>query len=148
MTPLRDDAELRGPDRLAPPRVAVVRLNRRVLYVVGAALVVVVVAGLVALRAQGSRQDREASLARASHLPPAAGERWFDKVLDREPSPQPASVGTPLDTPPTVPSAPAAEVLRPPAGSPRTPVAPPPARPLSEAEASWFQLAFGGLALA
>ena len=33
----------------------VVRLNRRVLYVVGATLVVVVVAGLVALRAQGSR---------------------------------------------------------------------------------------------
>ena len=55
MTPQRDDPELRGPARLAPPRVPVVRLNRRVLYVVGAVLVVVVVAGLVALRAQSSR---------------------------------------------------------------------------------------------
>jgi hypothetical protein len=56
MTPPLGDAELRGPDRLAPPRVAVVRLNRRVLYLIGAALVVVVIAGLVALRAQGGRQ--------------------------------------------------------------------------------------------
>ena len=51
MTSQRDDPELRGPARLTPSRVLVVRFNRRVLYVVGAVLVVVVVAGLVALRA-------------------------------------------------------------------------------------------------
>ena len=43
MTPPRDDPELRGPAQLAPPRVPVVRLNRRVLYVVGAVLVLVFV---------------------------------------------------------------------------------------------------------
>ncbi|HLQ21772.1 MAG TPA: TrbI/VirB10 family protein [Gemmatimonadales bacterium] len=89
MTPPRDDPELRGPAQLAPPRVPVVRLNRRVLYVVGAALVLVFVAGLVALRAQGSRLAQDGNSARASQLPPA-GERWFDKVPDREPSAQPA----------------------------------------------------------
>jgi len=73
VTPPRDDSELRGPSRLAPPRVPVVRLNRRVLYVVGATLVVVVVAGLVALRAQGSRLTQAAGEARTSHLSFAAG---------------------------------------------------------------------------
>ena len=99
MTPQRDDPELRGPARLAPPRVPVVRLNRRVLYVVGAVLVVVVVAGLVALRAQSSRLMQDSTSARASQVPPA-GERWFDKVPDREPSAPPTSA----DTPPAVPA--------------------------------------------
>ena len=48
----QNDTELRGPDRLAPPRVSVVRLNRRVLYVAGGVLLVAVIAGLVALRDQ------------------------------------------------------------------------------------------------
>ena len=117
MTPQRDDPELRGPARLAPPRVPVVRLNRRVLYVVGAVLVVVVVAGLVALRAQSSRLAQDSNSARASQLPPA-GERWFDKVPDREPSGPLASVGTP----PTGPA---------PALPPSTPA---PGRTLSDAE--------------
>src|SRR5436309_14952934 len=41
MTAQQDDPDLRGPARLAAPRVPVVRLNRRVLYVIGGALVVV-----------------------------------------------------------------------------------------------------------
>ena len=117
MTPQRDDPELRGPARLTPSRVPVVRLNRRVLYVVGAVLVVVVVAGLVALRAQSSRLAQDSNSARASQLPPA-GERWFDKVPDREPSGPLASVGTP----PTRPA---------PALPPSTPA---PGRTLSDAE--------------
>ena len=108
MTPQRDDPELRGPARLAPPRVPVVRLNRRVLYVVGAVLVVVVVAGLAALRAQSSRLAQDSNSTRASQLQPA-GERWFDKVPDREPSGPLASVGTPPTGPAAVlpPSTPA-----------------------------------------
>jgi type IV secretion system protein TrbI len=104
----RDDPELRGPARLAPPRVPVVRLNRRVLYVVGAVLVVVVVAGLVALRAQSSRLMQDSISARASQVPPA-GERWFDKVPDREPSAPPTSADTPPAGPASVlhPSTPA-----------------------------------------
>ena len=87
MTLPRDPTELRGPARLLPPRVPVVRLNRRLLYVVGAVLILVFVAGLVALQAQGSRLAQDGNSARASQLPPA-GERWFDKVPDREPSVQ------------------------------------------------------------
>ena len=117
MTPQRDDPELRGPARLAPPRVPVVRLNRRVLYVVGAVLFVVVVAGLVALRAQSSRLAQDSNSARASQLPPA-GERWFDKVPDREPSGPLATTGTP-------PTGPAPALL---------PSTPAPGRTLSDAE--------------
>jgi type IV secretion system protein VirB10 len=117
MTPPPDDAELRGPARLSPARVPVVRLNRRVLYVVAAVLVLVFVAGLVALRAQGSRLAQDGNSARASQLPPA-GERWFDKVPDREPSAQPATAGTP----PAVPA---------PALRPSTPAPP---KTLSDAE--------------
>jgi type IV secretion system protein VirB10 len=76
----------------------VVRLNRRLLYVVGGVLVVVVVTGLIALRAQGSR-DRGASASRVDTRP--AAERWFDKVPDREPGPRVASFE---QLPPTAPS--------------------------------------------
>jgi hypothetical protein len=79
MTPGRDDPELRGPAELTPPHVPVMRLNRRVFYVVGAVLVVSIVAGLIALRAQGSRPAKQGSSTRASQLPPP-GEHWFDKV--------------------------------------------------------------------
>ena len=121
MTPQRDDPELGGPAQLTPPRVPVVRLNRRVLYVVGGVLVVAMVAGLIALRAQGLRLAQEASSGRASQLPPA-GERWFDKVADREPVALPPNVATRLETPPTAPTL----ALRPPAG--------PAAKPVSDAE--------------
>jgi type IV secretory pathway VirB10-like protein len=92
----------------------VVRLNRRILYIIGGALVVVVLAGLVALRAQGSRLAQDAN-SHASRLPTPAGERWFDKVPDREPLAQPAST-----TPAPAPSLPRAS--------------PPPAKTLTDAE--------------
>ena len=119
MSAHHDDPELRGPARLSTPRVSVVRLNRRVLYVIGGTLVVVVLAGLVALRAQGSRMAQDAN----SHTPrvqAAAGERWFDKVPDREPLALPAA------TPPA-PAPPLPAVSAPPA-------TPPVSKPLTDAE--------------
>jgi type IV secretion system protein TrbI len=107
VTAKQDDPELRGPARLTAPRVPVVRLNRRVLYVIGGTLVVVVVAGLVALHAQGSRLAKDANF-HASRPPSPTGERWFDKVPDREPlaqvsptTPAPAPAMPPAGTPPT-----------------------------------------------
>ena len=93
------DPELRGPDQLTPPRVPVVRLNRRVMYVAGSVLVVAVVAGLVALRAQGSRLEQDASSPQAARLTDRSGERWFDKIPDREPSVQPAGATPPAAAP-------------------------------------------------
>lgn len=94
-----------NPLRLTPPSGPVVRLNRRLLYVVGGVLVAVVVTGLIALRAQGSR-DRGAASARVDTRP--AAERWFDKIPDREPGPRLAALD-PLPTPsPAPPPKPAA----------------------------------------
>src|SRR5205823_5784641 len=76
MTGQHDDPELRGPARLSAPRVPVVRLNRRVLYIIGGTLVVVVLAGLVALHAQGSRLAPDVN-SHTSRRPAPAGERWF-----------------------------------------------------------------------
>jgi type IV secretion system protein VirB10 len=102
----KDDPELRGPDQLTPPRVSVVRLNRRLLYVAGSVLVAAVLAGLVALRAQGPRLEQDASAPRTSQLTVRPGERWFDKVPDREPS-APTSVTTlPSASPATPPRPP------------------------------------------
>jgi type IV secretion system protein VirB10 len=122
MTPRPDDRELHGPARLLTPRVSVVRLNRRLLYVVGAALVVVFVAGLVALRAQGSRSQDEGP-ARASQLPPPAGGRWFDKIPDREPSALPVLKQIDMPAPTTPPAVP-----------PPRPAGPPAPKALTEAE--------------
>ena len=105
MTAHQDDPELRGPARLTAPRVPVVRLNRRVLYVIGGTLVVVVLAALIALHSQGSRLAKDAG----SHASrPPAGERWFDKVPDRDPltlpgssGPAPAPALSPTGTSPT-----------------------------------------------
>src|SRR3989442_11911903 len=74
-------------------------------------------AGLVALRAPSPRLALDSNSTRASQLPPA-GERWFDKVPDREPSAPPPSA----DTPPAVPA---------PAHHPSTPAPP---RTLSDAQ--------------
>jgi type IV secretory pathway VirB10-like protein len=97
----RDDRDLRAPAQLMPPRVSVVRLNRRLLYVIDAALVIVVVAGLVALRAEGSRWQ-EAGPARASQFSLPSGGRWFDKIPDREPSAPPVmkQIDMPVPSPP------------------------------------------------
>src|SRR4030095_7419257 len=94
MTRQQDDPALRGPSRLATPRVPVVRLNRRILYVIGGALVAVVLAGLVALRAQGSRLAHDPN-PQASRVPAPSGEHWFDKVPDREPVAPAASTAAP-----------------------------------------------------
>jgi type IV secretory pathway VirB10-like protein len=104
----KDDPELRGPAQLTPPRVSVVRLNRRVLYVAGSVLVVAVLAGLVALRAQGSRLEQDASAPRTSQLTVRPGERWFDKVPDREPSAPTAGTTLPRALPATPPPPPVA----------------------------------------
>ena len=113
MIPPQDEAELRGPARLSPPRVSVVRLNRRLLYVVGTVLVIVVVAALVALRAQGARLPQDGNSARASHVP-LSSQRWFDKVPDREPSAPLTVAATPVSsptpTPPALPASPPAPV--------------------------------------
>lgn len=103
MIPPRGDDDLRGPARLSPPRVPVVRLNRRLLYVVGTVLVVVVVAALVALRAQGARLPQDSNSARASHLPPSS-QRWFDKVPDREPSTPLTIAAAPAPAPAQMPT--------------------------------------------
>ena len=97
----KDDPELRGPAHLTPPRASVVRLNRRVLYVAGSVLVVAVLAGLVALRAQGSRLEQDARAPQTSQLTVRPGERWFDKVPDREPSAPPAGTTLPPASPAT-----------------------------------------------
>ena len=110
----KDDPELRGPAHLTPPRASVVRLNRRVLYVAGSVLVVAVLAGLVALRAQGSRLEQDARAPQTSQLTVRPGERWFDKVPDREPSAPTAGTTLPPAspaTPPRPPAAPAAKTL-------------------------------------
>src|SRR5262249_22007882 len=97
-----------------PATGSVVRLNRRVVYVVGGVLVAVVVTGLIALRAQGSRENTSAT-SRATDVR-ATGERWFDKVPDREPAPR-VPVLDPLTPTATAPAAPA----RPPAPAPKAP---------------------------
>jgi type IV secretion system protein TrbI len=108
VTPARDDADLRGPARLTPPRVRVVRLNRRLLYVVGAILVIVVIAAMVALRAQGARLGDNGGASRTSLAPPS-GQRWFDKIPDREPAVAPvvAQAVQPAPAPPLPVSPPA-----------------------------------------
>lgn len=75
---------IHSPIQLSPPPASVVRLNRRVLYVVGAVLIAVVVTGLIALRAQSSRAP-EGGMGRTGTMP-ASTTRWFDAVPDREPS--------------------------------------------------------------
>lgn len=88
-----------SPLELEPARAPVVRLNRRVLYVLGAALVAVFVVGLVALRAQGPPAAGDSGPVPLPGAP--AGERWFDKVPDQEPIPAaapgrlPAAPGSP-----------------------------------------------------
>ena len=74
------------------------RPNRRVLHVVGAALVVVVLAVLVAPMAQRPRPEHDGNVTRASQLS-AAGERWLDKMPERKMGALPAIVGTPLTSP-------------------------------------------------
>jgi type IV secretion system protein VirB10 len=95
----------------------VVRLNRRLLYVVGAILVVVVVAAAVALRAQGARFTENGNGPRTALVPPS-GQRWFDKIPDREP----------------VVAAVTAEAPKPTSATPLPAPAPPPAKVMTDAD--------------
>jgi hypothetical protein len=97
MTAQRDDREVPGRMRLSALRVAGVPLNRCVLDVTGAMLVVTILAGLVALREQGLRQAQDANSAPRS----LAGEQWFDEVPDRGALAQSPSAGSaPAPAPP------------------------------------------------
>jgi len=77
-----------GPLQLEPPRRVIVRLNRRVIYLVGAALVVAFVTGLLAVRAQGTRQT-DAGAERRLALAPRS-RPWFVDVPDQDPAPRAA----------------------------------------------------------
>ena len=91
-----------------------VRLNRRVLYGLGAVLVAVGVVGLVALRAQAPPAVSDAGPVPLPGAP--AGERWFDKVLDRELGPT-----TTVDPPLAAGPAQRAVAQAPPSPAPVTP---------------------------
>lgn len=72
---------------------SIVRLNRRIIYVVGAALVVAVVAALFAIRAQGTRLTDAASAERRT-VPAPRSEPWFQGVPDQQPVPRPTALDT------------------------------------------------------
>src|SRR5439155_4092807 len=69
----------------------VVRLNRRVVYLVGAILIGATVAGLVAIRAQRPRADEDGGH-RQTALQPAS-HPWFEGVPDQDLIPPSAAVG-------------------------------------------------------
>ena len=90
-----------SPLQLGPTRRPVVRLNRRVIYVVGAVLIGAVLTGLIAIRAQGSRAS-EGSAQRRTALQP--GPRpWYERIPDQEPAAHPAALD-PLPSRATPPS--------------------------------------------
>src|SRR5438552_2124766 len=79
-----------SPD-LGPAGPGVVRLNRRIIYLVGAILIGATVAGLVAIRAQGPRADEDGAH-RQTALQPAS-DPWFEAVPDQDPMSPSAAVG-------------------------------------------------------
>src|SRR5262245_15351350 len=91
-----------SPLQLNGPGRSVVRLNRRVIYVVGAVLIVAVLAAFIAIRAQGPRSN-DGDMGRRAALAPRS-QPWFQGVPDHAPAPRVA----PLDTPPPAASAPKA----------------------------------------
>src|SRR2546427_12709770 len=102
-----------SPLQLGPTGRPVVRLNRRVIYVVGAVLIGAVLAGLIAIRTQGSRAS-EGSAQRRTALPPGS-QPWFEGVPDQDPAAHPAALdplpspSTPLSSPRLVAARPSAE---------------------------------------
>ncbi len=93
--------QLGGPDR------SVVRLNRRVIYVVGAVLIIAVLAALVAIRAQGPRSN-DGDAGRRAALAPRS-QPWFQGVPDHAPAPRVAPLDTAPPTPAPAPKAPSAD---------------------------------------
>jgi type IV secretion system protein VirB10 len=102
-----------SPLQLGPTGRSVVRLNRRVIYVVGAVLIGAVLTGLIAIRAQGSRAS-EGSAQRRTTLQPGS-QPWFEGVPDQEPAAHPAALDplpsplTPLSSPRLVAAPPSTE---------------------------------------
>src|SRR5206468_5271274 len=90
-----------SPLQLGPTRRPVVRLNRRVIYVVGAGLIGAVLTGLIAIRAQGSRAS-EGSAQRRTALQPGP-QPWYERIPDQEPAARPAALD-PLPSRETPPS--------------------------------------------
>src|SRR5204863_5745478 len=101
--PGEDQMSTGSPLQLGPTRRPVVRLNRRVIYVVGAVLIGAVLTGLIAIRAQGSRAS-EGSGQRRTALQPGS-QPWFEGVPDQAPTAHPAALdplpsrSTPLSSP-------------------------------------------------
>src|SRR2546428_2689908 len=102
-----------NPLQLDPAGSPVVRLNRRVIYVVGAVLIGAVLTGLIAIRAQGSRAS-EGSAQRRTALQPGS-QPWFEGVPDQEPAARRAAIdplpppSTPLSSPRLVAASPSTE---------------------------------------
>ena len=80
----------RSPLELGPSRRSIVRLNRRVIYIVGAVLTIAFVAGLIAIRAQGARLSQSDSERRTAA--PPRSQPWFDAVPDQVPAPRPLAL--------------------------------------------------------
>ncbi len=79
-----------SPLDLGPARRSVVRLNRRIIYLVGAVLIAAFVAGLIALRAQGRRLNQ--SDAERRPAPPPRSQPWFEAVQNQQPAPRPIAL--------------------------------------------------------
>src|SRR2546427_9754418 len=92
-----------SPLQLGPAAHPVVRLNRRVIYVVGAVLIGAVLTGLIAIRAQGSRVSEGSAQGRTALQP--RSHPWFEGGPDQDPTPRSAaldplaSASTPLASP-------------------------------------------------
>jgi type IV secretion system protein VirB10 len=92
-----------SPLQLGPTGHPVVRLNRRVIYVVGAVLIGAFLTGLIAIRAQGSRANEASGQGRTALQP--RSHPWFEGVPDQEPAAHPAALDA-LPPPSTPPSSP------------------------------------------
>src|SRR2546425_11433716 len=87
-----------SPLQLGPTAHPVVRLNRRVIYVVGAVLIGAFLTGLIAIRAQGSRASERSAQGRTALQP--RSQPWFEGVPDQDPTPRSAALD-PLASPST-----------------------------------------------
>ncbi len=79
-----------SPLDLGRVRRSVVRLNRRVIDLLGAAPIVEVVAGLIAIHAQGT-QLNQIDVERRPAAPPVS-QLWFEAVPDQPPAPRPIAL--------------------------------------------------------
>jgi len=100
-----------SPLELRPTEGTVVRLNRRVIYVVGAVLIAAFLAGLIAIRAQGARLRDSDAQHRAALAPRA--HPWFEAVPDQDATAHPVKLDALPPTPPAqaTPKAPTADEL-------------------------------------